>query len=69
MTITEAHSLFSTALERQRAGAAEALEDLLRTHTVDGDPHRAFSSWQRVEWKDLDEAELALRRFLQNYPA
>jgi hypothetical protein len=66
--LTTAHQLLSKAIERQTIGAASALEVLLREQTAAAGPDIAHVGWRFVQWNDADAAELALRRFLQDYP-
>lgn len=61
--------LLRKAMERQRHGADDALMDLLRGQTVDGDAEAAYDRPHAVRWRDADDAERALLRFLQDYPA
>jgi hypothetical protein len=54
-------------MERQAHGAPEALDELLREQTLDGDPEAAYKAWRSVRWRDADEAEMALLRFLRDF--
>ena len=65
--ITTSHELLRTAQERQLKGAYEALEALVNEHAENpGALHEG--GWRTVIWKDPDDAEMALLRFLHTYP-
>jgi len=53
-------------MARQAIGADVALDDLVRTHTRT-DPETVYSRPVAAPWRDHDDAELRLRRFLQRY--
>lgn len=60
--------LLKRAMGRQRIGAAESLDELI-TNLTGSDPAVAYRRPERVGWRDPDEAELQLRRFLQDFTA
>ena len=60
--------LLKKAMERQRIGAQEALDELISSHVVGGDVEATYQRPQNVRWVEPDDAEMALRRFLRDYP-
>jgi hypothetical protein len=59
--------LLKQAMAHQKHGAEEALEDLLRANTISGDVEAAYASPASVDWQDVDDAEMVLRRYLQRF--
>ncbi len=66
---SELGDMLTRAMGRQSIGtAAESLDELVAKLT-DSDPAVAYRRPERAGWRDPDEAELQLRRFLQDFSA
>lgn len=55
-------------MERQAHGAEEAPTAVLAEHALTDGAETSRADPSAVRWKDESEAEMALRRFLRDFP-